>query len=68
MDVDHGQLGLGVRGEECLVAAVETDECVEECGGCGREIHDVVVKGFGLLEGLLAGWRLRLGRGALMTR
>lgn len=70
MDVDHGQLGFGVRAEECFLVVVETYECVEEGGGCGGEIHDVVIEGFGLLEGLPAGWRLSPGldRGALRTR
>lgn len=52
MDVDHGQFGCCVRGEECFVAAVESDECVEEGGGRGGEVHHVVVEGFGLREGL----------------
>lgn len=50
MHVDHGEFGGGVRGEEGFVALVEADEGIEEGEGCGGEVHDVVVEGFGLVD------------------
>lgn len=53
--VDHGQLGLCVRGEEVFVVVVQTGEGGEEGRGCGGEVHDVVVEGSGLRDALPAG-------------
>lgn len=42
VDVNHGKLRLGVRGEELFVALVQAAEVVKKLYSGGRKVHDKV--------------------------
>lgn len=63
--VDHGQLGLRVRGEELLVALIQAAVVVQELNGRRWQVHDKVGDCGGHGYALWLGWRFRRVPGLL---